>query len=206
MREMILNHASLAHTTRPEIDTWLKDIAASIAALVRSGAVRNVLRTDRPIYEIPCPEGRSLWEAWNALRHPKGRDRQCPEEVRFLGKLLQNAPFLEDTSSEPRGRLLSYDPVRCEAQTLPPSRLEFGPDERYDRDAGRPLVYCAISSGIAVSFPLERVWDGDRLTVVFDKVVRNGDIERAWEKIDNLSRSEDASGPCGKCLRGTSRE
>ena len=108
--------------------------------------------------------------------------------------------LLDDTSSEPRALLSTYEPVRCEATTLPPSGLEFGPDGRYDRDAGRPLVYCAITSGVAVSFPSERVWNGDRVTVVFDELFRDGDIERVRKEVDNLSRFEDA-GPIGDRCR-----
>ena len=197
MREMVLNHASLARATRPMTDAWLKDVASGIAALVRSGAVQKVLRTDRPVYEIPCPEGRSLWEAWEGLQRrvdrgrPAARGRQSPEELRLLGRLLTSVSFLDDLST--------LEPVRCEATSLPPSGLEFGPDERYDRDAGRPLVYCAIAGGVAVSFPSERVWNGDRVTVVFDELSRNGEIERVRKDVDNLSRSEDASTIGDRC-------
>lgn len=179
MREMVLNHASLARATRTQTDAWLKDIVAGIAALVRFGVVQEVvLRTDRPAYEIPCPAGRSLGEAWDGLlREVRGR----PEEMRWLARLLTKVPILCDASCQP---------VRCEAKTLPPSRIEFGPDRRYDLDAGRPLVYCAINSGIAVSFPSEGAWSGDRVTVVF---VPGADDERVWKDVDNLSRSEDAS-------------
>ena len=191
MREMILNHASLAWATRSQIDAWLKDVAAGITALVTSGAVQKVLRTDRPVYEIPCPVGRTLWEAWDRLRREVP---QRPEEVRLLGQLLTNGPFLGDLST--------LDPVRCEAKTPPPSGLDFGADGRYDRDAGRPLVYCAINSGIAVSFPSEGAWSGDRVTVVFDQLVRGADaVERVWKDIDNLSRFEDASVLGDRCQK-----
>ena len=100
MREMVLNHASLVRATGRETDAWLKDVAAGITVLVRSGAVQKVLRTDRPVYEIPCAAGRSLWEAWYRLRR---EGRQRPEEVRLLGGLLTKCSFLGDTSSEPVG-------------------------------------------------------------------------------------------------------
>lgn len=189
MREMVLNHASLGRATHRRTDAWLKDIVAGIAALVRFGVVQEVLRTDRPAYEIPCPAGRSLGEAWEGLRREV---RRCPEESRLLGRLLTKVPILYDASSKQGGRLSTCKPLRCEAKSLPPSRLEFGSDERYDRDAGRPLVYCAIADGISVSFPSERVWNGDRVTIVFDEPNRNGHIERVRTDVDNLSRSEDA--------------
>lgn len=198
MREMVLNHASLARATRTETDAWLKDIVAGIAALVRFGVVQEVLRTDRPAYEIPCPAGRSLGEAWDGLRREV---RQRPEETRLLGRLLTKVPILYDASSEPGGRLSTCQAVRCEAKTLPPSGIEFGPDSRYDLDAGRPLVYCAIAGEIAVSFPSERVWKGDRVTVVFDERFRDGETERAREEVDNLSRSEDASTIGDRCRK-----
>lgn len=193
---MVLNHASLVRATRPGVDAWLKDIAAGIAALVRSGAVERVLRTDRPVYEIPCPAGRSLWEAWEGLRRDT---RQRPEEVRWLGELLTKAHLLGEATSEQSRRLSTCQPVRCEAKTLPPSELEFGPDGRYDRDAGRPLVYCAITGGIAVSFPSERAWNGERMTVVFDELVPDDDIERVRKEVDNLSRSQDAGAIGYRC-------
>lgn len=191
MREMILNHASLVRATRFEIDAWLKDVAAGITALVTSGAVQKVLRTDRPMYEIPCPEGRTLWEAWEQLR---SEVRERPEEAWLLGDLLNKCSFLDDLSD--------VDPVRCEAKARPPNRIEFRADGRYNRDAGRPLVYCAINSGIAVSFPSEGAWSGDRVTVVFDQLVRGADaVERVRKDVDNLARFEDASVLGDRCQK-----
>ncbi len=201
MREMVLNHASLAHATHSQTDAWLKDVATGIRALVRSGAVQRALRTDRPVYEIPCPEGRSLWEAWDGLRRAT---RQGPEEVRWLGELLTKAIVLEGATSEQSGRLSTCEPVRCEAKTLPPSELEFGPDGRYDLAAGRPLVYCAITDGIAVSFPSERAWDGDRMTVVRVHVLARHLQHRRRRARQRLSQEVDRRQPPRPLVLATS--
>lgn len=189
MREMVLNHASLARAKPRKTDAWLKDVAVGIAELIQSGGVQSVLRTDRHLYDIPCPTGRSLWEALEQLRQQVDH----PDEVRILWELLTKCSHLDDVD------LSTCDPVRCEAET-PPKTIEFGTDRRYDVEDGRPLVYCAINDGIAVSFPSERVWSADRLTVVFDELSEDDDDEigRKAEAVDNLSRSSDASTICDR--------
>ncbi|MCY4139827.1 MAG: hypothetical protein OXF56_16385, partial [Rhodobacteraceae bacterium] len=67
----------------------------------------------------------------------------------------------------------------CEDLTLP------APD-------GGPLVFCAISDGISVSFPSATIWDADRVKVRFLEIREDGEIEEVEEEIDNLSCSQHA--------------
>ena len=70
--------------------------------------------------------------------------------------------------------------LACEERKLPP------PD-------GEPLVYCAITDGIAVGFPSAPEWDRDRVTVHFDELLPDGSTEPSSEEIDQLTRALHAS-------------
>ena len=172
MREMILNHASLASAPRHDVPGWLADLVGGMAALVDTGVVPTTLRTHRSVHEIPCPDdGASLWDAYQELRRSGRRD-----EYVFLMSLTGKAPLLSGVGPEVRDRFLACEATECEAKTLPPP-------------AGDPLVLCAVTDGIAVGFPSEPIWDRDRSTVSFQELLPNGAFEAADEAIDQLTRT-----------------
>ena len=175
MREMILNHASLASVARQEVPARLADMASGMAALVRNGVAQTTLRMFRPAHEIGCPDGRSLFDAYLELRK-QGK----PDESRFLMSLSNKVPLLSGVESDARDRFLACEATACAAKTLP------SPD-------GDPLVLCAVTNGVAVGFPSDPVWDRDRVSVIFAEMLRNGEIESAAEDIDNLARSAHAA-------------
>lgn len=174
MREMILNHASLASAARQEVPARLADMASGMAALVRAGVARTTLRMFRPAHEIGCPDGRSLFDAYLELRR-QGK----PDESRFLMSLSNKVPLLSGVEADARDRFLACEATACEAKKLPP------PD-------GDPLVLCAITDGVAVGFPSEPVWDRDRVTVAFRELLPNDTFDEADEDMDNLTRSAHA--------------
>ena len=53
---------------------------------------------------------------------------------------------------------------------------------------GEPLLFCAVSDGIAIGFPSEPIWDTSAVTVDFRELLPDGSIADASETIDNLTR------------------
>ena len=175
MREMILNHASLASAPRHDVPGWLADLVGGMAALVDTGVVPTTLRTHRSVHEIPCPDdGASLWDAYQELRRSGRRDESV-----FLMRLTGKAPLLSGVGPEVRDRFLACEATACEAKTLPPP-------------VGDPLVLCAVTDGIAVGFPSEPVWDRARITVTFRELLPNDTLADADEAIDQLTRTAHA--------------
>ena len=173
-REMVLNHASLAEAARHEADAWLKDLSTGMVELVRFGSALPVLRMDREMYEIPCPNGRSLQDACVALSRLGMR-----EEAAYFMRLGTKVPLLDDVTSQAEERFLACEATACEAKQLSPAD-------------GAPLVLCAVTNRIAIGFPSDPVWDCDRMTVVFRELLAHGGIEPVRADIDNLTRREHA--------------
>ncbi len=177
MREMVLNHASVLApgSDRVSINRWLVDLAGGMAVLVRDGVVQRNLRMARGFHDTPCLPDYSLWAALQGLR-THGR----PEEYRFLMGLAAKIPLLSEVGEEIENRFLG-----CEERMLPP------PD-------GEPLVFCAITDGIAVGFPSAAEWEHDRVTVRFNELLPDGTTESTSEGIDQLTRSVHAAPICDR--------
>ena len=166
MRELVLNHASLTPADERELVGWLDDLAGGIRVLVGAGLTQKVVRMCRWPHEIDCFQGGSLGDAYNLLLKKGGRTR---EVAAYLRGLSTKAPLLSGVSSDVADRFL-----RCEGKTLPSTD-------------GEPLVFCAVTEAISVGFPSEPVWERDRLTVTFLKLLADGTFEDASEVIDNLT-------------------
>lgn len=173
MREMVLNHASVQAPNRHTAVVLLKDVAIGMAQLVRNKVVQPSLRTRFSVSEIGCLADYSLFDAYLDLRKEGER-----ETYKFLMGLSTKYPLLSEVASDVQDRFLA-----CEAKQLP-------------SEDGEPLVFCAITGGIAIGFPLDPVWDNDRLTVSFNELLSNGNIEETSETIDNLTRSVHARSIC----------
>ena len=173
MREMVLNHASLISPDQRKAVAWLKDVASGMSRLVLDKIVQNALRMSRSPHDIRCFADWSLFDAYQALRRGGAR-----EEHLFLIRLITKVPLLSDVGQDVAGRFLT-----CEAKTLPP-------------EDGEPLVFCAITDGIAVGFPSDPIWDQDQTTVSFNELLPDESIQEASETIDNLTRSAHALPIC----------
>ena len=169
MREMVLNHASVASPSRQDALDWLKDMAAGMSALVRERVTDRALRMSESLYEIPCADGWSLYGALHELRR-----RGAREEWQFLARLSQKCPLDFEIGDDVKDRFL-----RCEARELPP-------------EDGKPLLMCVIGNGVSVGFPSDSVWDRDEITVRFDELLPDENIYEASETIDNLARATHA--------------
>ena len=171
MRELVLNHTTLASSGEHDSITWLCGLAEGIAALVGAGLTRKVLRTCLWPHEINCIGGGSLPDAYLTLWKKGGRAR---ESGAYLLSLNTKIPLLDDVAPGVSNRFHS-----CEGKTL------AGKD-------GEPLLLCALTNWIAVGFPSEPAWDRDRLRVDFLEMLVDGAWEEAREEIDNLARAEHA--------------
>ena len=171
MREMILNHASLAAAGRHEAAAWLMDVLNGIKILVRSRVVsQGILRMYRPLHEIGCPGDWSLLDVALELQK-QGKH----EESRSFMRLITKVPLLSDLDPDVKNRFLGCEATECETKTLRP-------------EDGAPLVRCAITDGVAVSFPSEPVWDRDRVSVAFRERLSNDMFKKADKAIDSLTR------------------
>lgn len=169
MREMVLNHASLASPDRHAAVEWLRDVTTGMAQLTQHRIAEPALRMCKPHSEILSVPGWSLWDILQEMRKVGARD-----EYAMFSRLTSKIPLLVDVDPDVENRFRF-----CEARTLP------SPD-------GDPLLIAAITDGISVGFPSEPIWDSPQLTVIFDEMFPNGDIKEASEEIDNLTRSKHA--------------
>ena len=175
MREMVLNHASVLvpGSDRQSISAWLTDVTSGMGQLVRDKVVQGSLRMTRGFPDTPCLPGYSLFDALYGLRTPESRD-----EFVFLMQLATKAPLLSEVGEDVEDRFRA-----CEHRTLPAGD-------------GEPLVFCAITDGIAIGFPSAPEWDCDRITVHFDELLPDATIGPASEEIDQLTRSAHADPVC----------
>lgn len=175
MREMVLHHASVRAPDRGTSVRWLQDVSTGMAELVHNKVAQSSLRMPRPLQEVDCLPGYSLFDAYQDIRRDGERDTYA-----FLMRLSVKVPLLSEVGVDVKDRFLA-----CEAKHLP-------------SEDGEPLVFCAITDGIAVGFPSEPAWDGDRLSVGFNELLPDGSLEACSETIDNLTRSVHARPICAR--------
>lgn len=175
MREMVLHHASVRAPDRGAAVRWLQDVSTGMAELVDNDVAQSSLRMSRPPQEVDCLPGYSLFDAYQDVRRDGARDTYA-----FLIRLSAKVPLLSEVGVDVKDRFLA-----CEAQQLPP-------------EDGEPLVFCAITDGIAVGLPSDPAWDGDRLSVSFNELLSDGSLEACSETIDNLTRSVHARPICAR--------
>ena len=170
MRELVLNDASIAAADQRTAMDWLADIAKGMSSLVVKKVVQNTLRTSRPLQAIHYRGNNSLWEIILALKQHGLR-----EEYLFLMRSSVKTPLTNQLEQGIKDRFLA-----CGGRTFP-------------SPAGNSLVLCAISDGIAVSFPSDSVWDRNLIKVDFYELKDDGSgevsEEETFEEIDNLARS-----------------
>ena len=171
MREMVLNHASLAADSRSAAVAALKDIISGMAALVNCGAAGRILRSAHDMTQTPCAPGFSLFDALLDLRRTRAH-----EDYAFFAGLATKSPLVSDLGTEHRF-------FGCETRDIP------------TRD-GAPLLLCALEDSVAVSFPTHADWDRDRIVVRFDELLPDGTFSGESEEIDHLSRAGHAEPIC----------
>ena len=123
MRELVLNHASVATSDLESATTWLKQLAIGMASLNRLGIGKSELRMSRYPYEIQCTDVTSLHDLMFYLRNSGARD-----EYQYLSRLSSKAPLLESVSEDVEDKF-----TRCEATGVAAKQLS--PED------GAPLLY-----------------------------------------------------------------
>lgn len=172
-----MHHASVRAPDRGTAVRWLQDVSTGMAALVhnKNKVAQSSLRMSRLLNKVDCLPEYSLFDAYQDVRRGGARDTYA-----FLMRLSVKVPLLSEVGVDVKDRFLA-----CEAQHLPPQD-------------GEPLVFCALTDGIAVGFPSDPAWDADRLSVSFNEPLPDESFEACSETIDNLTRSVHA---CPICAR-----
>ena len=183
MREMVLNHASLAAPNQYAALNWLRELVPSMTQLIQYGVVPHTLRMVCPPQQIACTSDQSLFEIYLLLGQQGAR-----EEHRFFMRLADRYPIWEGVDEDVKDRFLG-----CEEKTLPPEDAE-------------PLLFCAITDGISVGFPSESAWKHDTIVVCFSELLPDGTFEEASETIDNLTLSTHAEQIIGRHLASVRRQ
>lgn len=176
MREMVLNHASVTARDQRTVSSWLHDVIDGMKMLIDAKLVPMQLRAIKEFYEIQCaPETTLDQMAYSMFKSPTSKDN-----AQFLMFLSSQLSLLKDSDPAVDSKMSG-----CELRPFAGMSTT--------REDGAPLLYCAITDGIAVGFPSDAIWEHDRIDVVFNEISPDGDeIGEVTETIDNLTRSEHA--------------
>ena len=174
MREMVLNHASRVAQDRHTLSMQLLDMAGGMVSLNQRGIAGSTLRMSRSVYEISCIGGITFYDAVLDLKKEGDRDKSA-----HLIQLSTKTPLLDSVSESIKDRFL-----RCEVTDL--DAMKLSPAD------GEPLLYCAITDGIAVGFHSDPIWEQDRIDVYFNELSTDDEFGEGIETIDNLTRPEHA--------------
>lgn len=176
MREMVLNHASVTACDEQSLSSWLHDVIIGMNTLINASLVPMQLRAAKEFYEIQCTPGTTLDQvAYSMFKSPSYKD-----SAQFLMVLSSQVSVLKDSDPAVNSMISG-----CE--------LRPGPGMPTTREDGKPLLYCAITDGVAVGIPSDPVWESGCIDVDFNELTPDGDgISQATETIDNLTRSEHA--------------
>ena len=175
MREMVLNQATLVAADPHTVSNQLLEMTRGIVTLITRGVTGNSLRMSQHLHEVSCADGVTLSDAIHALQKQGARD-----EFQYMIRLITKAPLLDAVDEYIADRFL-----RCEVTGF--NALDLSQDD------GMPLLYCAVTDGIAVGFPSAPIWDRDQVDVTFDELLPNDEFESRMESVDNLTRVEHAS-------------
>jgi len=169
-RELVLNQVSCKSPDRYTAVDWLKDLTVGMAQLVNKGIAGRSLRSSLPVSEISCSDGYTLFDAIQDLRSAGARDSFV-----FLMRMSSKCPLMNEVGYNTQNRFLA-----CESIDVPTTD-------------GEPLVLCAITDWISVSFPSNETWASDQFVVSFNELLPNETYEVVSETIDNISQSEHAT-------------
>ncbi len=165
---MVLNHASLVPFDKRRSLAWFKDMVLGINSLINM-RVCTVQQGLRMSHEGETTLYSMLFSELDGMSNPAIR-----EEIQFLGSLASRSPLLKDVDDDLEDRFL-----RCQEKTLP-------------QEDGKPLLFCALSDGIAIGFCSDEAWDRDELTVYFEELLPDETVVELSEAVDNLTRPRHA--------------
>ena len=180
VRDLVLNHTSLTPPDTRSAIEWISDLIEGVSGLIRSHVVSGkLIRTspDSPVNLLyfQCVDGSRVDNVFRLLRSNSRR------EVSRRLQLLVNKSLIEDLDLAIVEKFESCDAEGCGSISLTP-------------EDGAPLLLCALSNGIAVSFPSQELWRRDVLNVRYieDVLLEDGNFAGHSESVDNLSQSTNA--------------
>ena len=178
MREMVLNHASMRASDRDTAIDWLTDMASGLSAIIQGGVVAPIMRASHYSYDIQILSEWSMSDALSELIR-----RGAHEEFSLLAGMETKVPLLNDADLTVANRFHG-----CQHATL-------------SQADGAPLLYCAISNSVSVGFPSSQPWDNHQVTVEFEEILFNTELNLVYETIDNVTRCEHAPAVIARHLR-----
>ena len=170
MREMVLNHCSFVAPTQDIAADWLRDLIVGLSQLLGAGVVQATLRAKYSSHDVYCVPGRSLFDISLDLL-----SRGAREEFLLFSRLNAKVPLLNDAAQRAEARFHA-----CQHTAMKP-------------EDGEPLLYCAMSGDISVSFPSSKDWDDNLLVVDFEELSQGETFEEWSEDVDNVARQQHAS-------------
>ena len=177
VRDLVLNHTSLTPPDTRSAIEWISDLIEGISGLREFDVVSGkLIRTspDSPVnlWYFQCADGSRVDNVFKLLRSNRRR------EVSRRLQLLVNKSLIEDLDPDIVEKFESCDAEGCGSISLTP-------------EEGAPLLLCALSNGIAVSFPSQELWKRDVLNVRYieDVLLEDGNFAEYSELVDNLSQS-----------------
>ena len=180
VRDLVLNHMSLTAPDRRSAIEWICDLIEGISGLGKFQVVSGRLirySTDAPVnlWYFQCDDGSRVDNVIHVLRST-GR-----MEVARRLQQLDNKSLIEEQDPDIVEKFEACDADGCESVLLTP-------------DEGAPLLLCALTNGIAVSFPSQEHWKRDVLSVRYieDVLLEDGNFTEYSESVDNLSQSANA--------------
>ena len=180
VRDLVLNHMSLTAPDRRSAIEWICDLIEGISGLGKFQVVSGRLirySTDAPVnlWYFQCDDGSRVDNVIHVLRST-GR-----MEVARRLQQLDNKSLIEEQDPDIVEKFEACDADGCESVLLTP-------------DEGAPLLLCALTNGIAVSFPSQEHWKRDVLNVRYieDVLLEDGNFAEYSESVDNLSQSANA--------------
>lgn len=173
MREMVLNHASMIAPDHTVAMGWIQGLVEGMRALTDSNIAHMYLRTSKEFDQIQCAPNTTLYDiSYLMFRWPVTKDN-----AQFFMYLSSRRSLLKDSSPDLLEKIAG-----CELSPFEQTQLAS--------EEAKPLLYCAMSNGIAAGFPSAPIWDCDQINVHFDELLPNDEIVARTETVDNLTRAE----------------
>lgn len=180
MRDLVLNHTSITPPDRWSAVEWICSIVEGITGLRKYQVVSGTLIRTSPsalasLQRFRCDDGFLVENVFQLLRS------DCKRDVSLRLQRLVSKSLIEDLEPEIVEKFEACDADGCESVLLTP-------------DEGAPLLLCALTNGIAVSFPSQEHWKRDVLSVRYieDVLLEDGNFAEYSESVDNLSQSANA--------------
>ena len=177
VRDLVLNHASITPPDPRSAIEWISDLIEGISGLrafqvVSGRLIRYSTDASTNLWFFQCEDGTRVENVFQLLRSNSRR------EVSRRLQLLATKSLIEGQDSDVVEKFESFEADGCDSVALTP-------------DEGAPLLLCALTNAVAVSFPSREHWRRDVLKVRYieDVLLPSGNFQEYSEVVDNLSQA-----------------